>query len=157
MLRNNLTGTDETGKVAQWAWFPLKAFSASFSLDVSGMLKCVQCMETGYVSRILRFGRIPFTNNPMLLPAKPVKSIAAAHMLTLQQNLSVTRSKKIHKEPLTITGIWVKHSLNSCYRNFKWIRIAKPDKIKRKLEVPLESNSYGKSWNFQHNYLAPKH
>lgn len=94
MLRNNLTGTDETGKVAQWAWFPLKAFSASFSLDVSGMLKCVQCMETGYVSRILRFGRIPFTNKPMLLPAKPVKSIAAAHMLTLQQNLSVLRSEK---------------------------------------------------------------
>lgn len=94
MLRNNLFGIDETGKVAQWAWFPLKAFSASFSLDVSGMLKYMQCMETGYVSTILRLGRIPSVNNPMLLPAKPVKSMAVAQMFTLQQNLSFTRSEK---------------------------------------------------------------
>lgn len=94
MLRNNLVGIDETGKVAQWAWFPMKAFSASFSLDASGTLKYMQCNETGYVSMIPRHGRIPYMNNPMLLPAKPVKSIAAAHMFTLQQNLSFMRSEK---------------------------------------------------------------
>lgn len=60
---------------------PLEILCASFSLDVFGTLKCTQCMDTGYVSGVLlRLGRILPMYNPMLLPTKPVKSIAATHV-----------------------------------------------------------------------------
>lgn len=72
----------------------LEDLCASFSLDVFGMLKCMLHMETGYVARILRLGRIASRNHPVLLPAKPEKSIAATHLFILNQKLSFGISDK---------------------------------------------------------------
>lgn len=59
---------------------PLESLCTSFSPDVFGRLKCMQCMDTGYMSGTLRLGRILPMYNPMPLPTKPVKSIAATHV-----------------------------------------------------------------------------
>lgn len=113
-------------------------FMCQFFSFCFGTLKCMRCMDIGCVSGILRNGRILPKDNPVLLPKKPVTSIAPIHVCSWYFKIIIWISGdqiKIPDEHLTITGTWVKYSPSKCYWNVKRLSIAKPDKIITKLQV----------------------